>query len=72
MTPKERASVLMSEFEQFSVKSVGNSGPKVNAIKCVKQILNALRYPPKGLRQTIHIDTINYWKEVIKELEELL
>ena len=81
MNPKEKAKELFDKYENFTTIWIDGEGgcyksPKLakkGALIAVKEILNALMFPPQlnEYRQVIHIKVLQYWKEVKQEIQAL-
>lgn len=73
MTPKEKAKNLIEKFSQvasFNDMSDCEEEGKYCAICCVEEIINS-RISPSTNYTVETLEYINYWKEVITELNKL-
>lgn len=74
MTPKEKATELVMKFTiiEYQYKNISKRKmAKGCAKETVNEILSALIYPPKGHRQTVQSITLEYWNEVLTEIDNL-
>lgn len=77
MTQKEKAEQLVQKYRVLARFSGGTGdtlpASKECALIVVDEIINALIYPPNPDedRQVVHINTLNWWKQVKKEIQKL-
>ena len=72
MTPKEKAEELIDKFRNEITSFLGDNMKKINAKKCALVAVDELIKIHYLLTDTHDTSpSINYWKEVKKELEKL-
>jgi len=77
MTQKEKAEQLVQKYRVLARFSGGTGdtlpASKECALIVVDEIIKALIYPPNPDedRQVVHINTLNWWKQVKKEIQKL-
>ena len=65
MTPKEKAHDLKSDFADINRNSFT---ARSNAIRCVDEIIEAVKFLQYGVE---YINVRDYWAEVKEEIEKL-
>jgi hypothetical protein len=73
MTHEQKAKDLVNKFLEYSDAADEHGFAKKCASLAVDEIMHALIYPPNPNenRQVVHINTLNWWKQVKKEIQKL-